>query len=293
MSNYYFERIGNLDKDKFVELLLAAKGKRTMRDFAVACGAAPSTFTRIMQKINKGPSSPELITAIAENAETESGVTIDMLADANGYRIIRGVPQVLSDFMKKKDRLVSICKGVLSVSLLDRDVIIRFKNTFSNAESYRFCEHFYACPDIHISTDAFNSNQGDWIIYVPPFSDSVDGILKCEKFVFNKINEAVLLSTTKGHIYPLDTTRYSFIIMEKSIYDSILYCFKDMPVPVDISIILIDPETNSIVDEYMLPHVTYGHRPGYFMTTEPVINHQSSELYEDDFERRCDNEGNP
>jgi len=293
MSNYYFEKTGNLDKDKFAELVLAAKGNRTMRDFAVACDAAPSTFTRIIQKINKGPSSPDLLQSIAENADPKSGVTLEMLAAASGYSVVNIRQNIRINYFTAREAVVNQTKAAITVSLVDRGAMVRFKDVSANAESYKICAGYHSHPDFHISSDAFSGNQQAWLVYVLSFSDlNNTGFINAET-IFTKIGEAILLSSAKEVTGSEERFRFSFAIAKKSAYDNILKSFGDLVVPVDISIILIDSETNSIVDEYMLPHVTHGHRPGYFVTTEPVINHQSSELYEDDIERRCDNEGNP
>ena len=88
-KNYIFKKTHEVDKEKFAGLLLVAKGNRTMKTFALECGVNPSTFTRITQMTNKGASSQELIEAIATHADPKSGVTLEALADANGYTIER------------------------------------------------------------------------------------------------------------------------------------------------------------------------------------------------------------
>jgi hypothetical protein len=84
-KNIVFVKNHEMDKEKFAQLLIMAKGGRTLRHFADLCGTTSSTFTRIIQKANKGASSPALLQAIANNAVPESNVTLEELADANGY----------------------------------------------------------------------------------------------------------------------------------------------------------------------------------------------------------------
>ena len=73
------------DKRALAALLNRAKGDRTLKEFAGFCNVNPSTLTRIMQQTNRGSSTLELITAIADNAAPESGVMVDALLNANGY----------------------------------------------------------------------------------------------------------------------------------------------------------------------------------------------------------------
>ena len=64
-------------------LTFKAKGsKRSINEFAKECGVSPSTISRIINKKNTTPNSDKLIKAIAENADIDSEVTLDMLLDA-------------------------------------------------------------------------------------------------------------------------------------------------------------------------------------------------------------------
>ena len=290
MLQYSFTKTHEIDKDKFAELVIAAQGCRSLRSFADACGVYASTLTRIIQKENKGASSPELLEAIAKNADSKSGVTIDVLADANGYSIKYILNQKHNT---ESSQFVKISKAVIAAALLDRGAVARFENTCRNISAYSICDEYYARPDIHILTDSFECNTTDWLICAVCFSPSHIFDKADMRNIFTKISEFSALSVNKRFRFSPETTYFSLVVNTKSAYDFILSRFKHLLVPSTISVILIDQETNSIVDEFMPPHVTHGHRPGYFVTTEPVINHQSSELYEDDFERRCNNEGNP
>lgn len=84
-DNVKFIRVSEPNKDELAKLLLKAKGpSRTMKELANLCGVDPSTLSRIVNKMNRGPSSDELIRSIAEHADPESGVTLDDLMAAHG-----------------------------------------------------------------------------------------------------------------------------------------------------------------------------------------------------------------
>ena len=77
----------SVDFEKFAELLLKAKGEdRTMQQFAADIGTHPSTLSRIVHMKNTGPSAVSLLESIAEQADPESGVTLDMLMEVNGKK---------------------------------------------------------------------------------------------------------------------------------------------------------------------------------------------------------------
>ncbi len=297
MSIYSFTKTHEVDKDKFAELVLAAKGNRSLRSFASACDVYPSTFTRIIQKANKGASSTELIEAIAKNADPQSGVTMTMLAEANGYTLSWYENSIPDKIVNTKSNVLfnDIMRNTVTQELLSREANVKFGNILSNHSLYRVSKNLCVKPTLHLFTDAFEGEEHEWIIKsfhnIELEEDYYHKYIKSR--LLEQISYFVLLSVSFSGFTSSSRKRFSIAVGTQWLYDLILDEFGETVVPTDISIIRIDAKNSTIDAEYMLPHVTYGHRPGYFMTTEPVINYQNSELYEDDFERRCDNEGNP
>ena len=83
LANYI--RIRPPDKEKLAELLVRAKGaSRSMRQFALDCGVNPSTLSRIVNMKTSGACTDELLQKVAQNSDTESGITFEILMDANG-----------------------------------------------------------------------------------------------------------------------------------------------------------------------------------------------------------------
>lgn len=82
MKNYI--RRKTVDKEKLALYLKAAKGGRTMKQFAEDCGVNPSTFSRILNQKLIGASSEKLMLAIFEHADSDCGFTLDALMAANG-----------------------------------------------------------------------------------------------------------------------------------------------------------------------------------------------------------------
>ena len=79
-----YTRIHDVDKERLSNLVLRAKGEnRSMRQFAEQIGTTPSTLSRLIN-MQTGTASDELIYKIAENADPESGVTLDDLMNAHG-----------------------------------------------------------------------------------------------------------------------------------------------------------------------------------------------------------------
>jgi Helix-turn-helix. len=72
------------DKDKFVELLILAKGnERSLNQFANACEISPAHISRYMRKLLSNPPSPDLLKRIAN--VSGGRVTYEELMNAVGY----------------------------------------------------------------------------------------------------------------------------------------------------------------------------------------------------------------
>lgn len=63
------------NKDALADLVRRAKGEeRSLTSFAFDCGVSPSTLSRIINRKGNKANSDDLIAAIAENADPQSGV---------------------------------------------------------------------------------------------------------------------------------------------------------------------------------------------------------------------------
>ena len=77
-------RTGKADLEVLSQLVLSAKGKRSMNDFANECGVNTSTISRIINMKNTTACSDEVLVAISKAADPNSGVTLEKLLAANG-----------------------------------------------------------------------------------------------------------------------------------------------------------------------------------------------------------------
>lgn len=283
--NYIFKKTHELNKELFAELLNAARGGRTMKDFAEACGVNPSTLTRIMQKANKGASSTELLEAIAEHAAPNSGVTLEELAQANGYTLEsdEGIKaRKVSTYLDNSEALI---RNILVHGLLDRGAEVRMGNI-----RYTFSKSLSLHPDALLMTDAFGREHEVW------FVDSILGIprmtyveghpihkSKVKQIAFEKLSRFVFISMNKVETFR--PTRFSLVVFDQEMYDIIAEEFAETVVPTDISIIRIDSLNGCITNEFMLPHNEKGKQESYFMTTAVVEDDQDylgSDIYDEE-----------
>lgn len=278
-KNYIFKKTHDVDKDRFAELLNAAKGARTMKDFSEICGVNPSTFTRIIQKTNKGASSTELLEAIAENAAPHSGVTIEALADANGYTAERDCGIKALRLTTMGTNIEILVRNVLVQELIDRHAEVRMGNI-----RYNFGKTMALSPDALIMTDAFGKKDEVW--FVDSIATTMDTKSKSinkvtlKRMAFDRLSRFVFISLNKIEL--LRPSRYSLVFFDKEIFNLVAEEFSETIVPTYISLILIDTLNSTISDEFVLPQTAEEPQESYFMTTPSVVNDGVEYLTSDD-----------
>lgn len=271
-KNYIFRKTHEIDKEKFASLLMAAKGGRTMKDFAEMCGANPSTFTRITQMANKGASSTELLEAIATHAAPESGVTIEALAEANGYTCERDIGVKALKLSTTVENIETQVRNVLVQALLDRNEEVRL-----GSFRYDFSKSLSLSPDALIMTNAFGGENEVWfvdsIIGTPRWTQKEGNPIhksRVKQMAFDRFSRFTFISMSKNKLFR--PTRFSLAVIDPEVYDIIVEEFSETAVPTDISVILIDTLNSCIAKEYMLPHTEKGQLEAYFMSTEAVVD---------------------
>lgn len=277
--NYIFKKTHEMDKDRFAELLNAAKGARTMKDFSEICGVNPSTFTRIIQKANKGSSSTELIEAIAENAAPNSEVTIEALADANGYTVERDCGIKALKLTTMGINIETLVRNVLVQELIDRNAEVRMGNI-----RYNFGKTMALSPDALIMTDAFGNKDEVW--FVDSIATTVDTKSKSinkttlKRMAFDRLSRFVFISMNKIELFR--PSRFSLVFFDDEIFNLVVEEFSETLVPTYISLILIDTLNSAISDEFVLPQTSGDVQKSYFMTTPITANENTEYLTSDD-----------
>jgi len=264
----YYVKTSEPDKDRLAELVVAARGKRTSQQFAIECGVNPSTLTRILNKQNKGSSKDDLIYAIAEHAAPESGVTLDELMHANGMtKQEHGVM-----YGRVMNKLEETVEQILFRELLERGASIRRGNI-----RYNVSKTLSISPDILLLTDALkevaDEEESVWLMEVMPpalrsradkgqYPDDRHRIFNTRQRAFQKMSRYSFASM--GSIEIFRPAKFSLITTEKEIYDDLVEEFKEMNVPTNISIIYLDLDMGTVVDEFVLPKSDGKTIPAYF-----------------------------
>lgn len=271
-KNYVFRKTHDVNKEKFAQLLLAAKGGRTMKDFADICGANPSTFTRIVKQANKGASSPELLEAIAQNAASNSNVTLQDLADANGYTLEQESNLIHHSMISHLRNMEHLVRTVVYQELIERAQEVSLGGI-----TYNVSKRMLLSPDALIMTDAFGrkneEKKGLWFVdsmFINKERIHTQGAYasNVRHRAFNTLSRFAFISMAPSDF--LKPTRFSLVVTDQEAFDIIVEEFGETVLTFDATLILIDSFNRRIINEFMFPYKEGGERTSFFMTTDPI-----------------------
>lgn len=245
-------RYASPNKARFAALLDQARGTRTMKKFADDCGVNPSTFSRIYNQANKGASSEELIRLIAEHADPESGVTLDMLMEANGL-----IPE--GSRLAARELQVRLEEETKAV-LYDRISEVVDKEICLEDMRYPIAKSMSIRPDIMVDGVSLDGKKGQWLIEVLPSTTGLSsngGNYDDRRFNFmlaRRVQERIGRYLGAYCMATKDTqiSRISLAIYDEQVYELILDHYGKMKTDDSLSFILVDLEGHKIEEEYVL-----------------------------------------
>ena len=217
-------------------LTFKAKGsKRSINEFAKECGVSPSTISRIINKKNTTPNSDKLIKAIAENADIDSEVTLDMLLDAHG----------LDKFIMAYD------------SLVDRDHMQRNSNGLSNRlELDKNIPYSVATMRMLIMNKLYEQGNvvqefkyNDLVYKTDELKYKADFVLVTDRLKSYGIKKWAF-DVYIGNHRPI---KMSLLMTNKEEFETAKRKLSTITIHDMISIILVDEPTLNIEQEYLIP----------------------------------------
>lgn len=250
-------RIEEPNIDYLSYLTNKAKGsKRSINEFAKDCGVSPSTISRIINKKNTTPNSDRLIKAIADNADIDSEVTLDMLLEAHGLAKIIHSCDSLSD----RDSMQRDGRGLYGVLEFDKNVpysISTMRLVIMNklyeqgniVKEYKYNDLVYKTDELKYKADfvlttdrlqSFGIRKWAFDVYVGnhrPIMHKMSWIFGC--CYINSLRDAGIKMSL------IMTNKEEFEVAKKKLGTITIH---DM-----ISIILIDEPTLKIKQEYIIP----------------------------------------
>lgn len=224
----------DFDKDKLSELVDAAKGPgRTAQQFAAILGVAASTVTRIINKENKGPSKESLLVAIAENADPNSGVTIEKLFEANGNT--KKTYQLASEFER-------IGSKILTEELQKAGVLESEENVYLECDAN-------SRSKLEIWTGRNSRMRFDMVAETEKYGKWAFDFKATRGMVGSGIyHNWILMMTNILRISDVD--RISLVLFYKPLYEQMKRLLDDVEIPKVMSVILLNINDGKVVEEY-------------------------------------------
>ena len=245
-KKYVLVKTHDPDLDRFAELVVAAKGARSMRAFAQACNLNPATFTRITKKLNTGSSRTKLIESIAANADPESGVTLALLADANGYTL-----QEVHTISERISNQPVFTNSKTSAPYISVHAIITQALTIENPgikvrrNSWHLSEYPFLKPDLLL--DVKSNDNNDELLFVEYLSQHN----LTPQQIFGRFCQYILIDSFK--VDNLPPIGFLLAISNATAYDNTLEVFGNKRMPINVSLIFVDLENGEITKKHKFP----------------------------------------
>lgn len=255
-----YASVGRPDNAAFAELVKKAIGPdRTVSEFAEICGVSPSTMSRIVKNQFKTPSSDVVIKAIADNADPVGGVDADALLRASGRAPIQleGPTHVFvtapTEAGKSKllAEVVTGRKGEPINNIIARETIQNALLSAGHGIKVSPGENIISIPGLRY--------KADFCIDL-----DLDEDLGFDKWAFDACLASVRPITHKlswifGAAY-LDSTRdrrikVSLVVSDLNDFDYTKKTFSNIKIHDLVSVVLIDPKAQIVIDEFQIPTV--------------------------------------
>ena len=232
-TNYI--RVRETNHEKLSELVVRAKGPhKSLRQFAIELGSSPATIHRIVEMKNAMKCNDELIFKIAEHAEPNSGVTLDLLLNAQGLAAVDAVTKNNRCYMKMQQE--SMMKYVMENIK---------KSGYSASLTYELNTQINYAFDKVIFSDAVGKDGGLWAFdCVAP---TQIGIENDPGFLARKLEKVMSMFYTNK----INVDKVSIVVPTRNMLEQIVNRYNDCIIPDEISIILL--EGKEIKEEYIMP----------------------------------------
>lgn len=245
------------DPQLFAELTKKAIGPdRSLTSFADSCNLSPSTLSRIINQQFKTTSSDEVIKAIADNADPHSGVTADLLLKAQGRVPVQFVDArvnlenpaaraLIGNHVTRRKRPSSsglyhdVAREIIQTNLLNKGYHISVSN--NNAVLIPGLQYR---PDFTVEIAANDSgiDFDKWVFSV--HLNSIRPIMQKLSWIFG----AAYLESFRNRRIKL-----SLVVDSQTEFEEVKEALQSIQIYDYISIILIDTNIRSILEEFQIP----------------------------------------
>ena len=273
LANYV--RVRPPDKDKLAELVIRAKGaRRSMRQFAIECGINPSTMSRIVNKKTAGASSDEVIISIADHADEDSGITVEMLMDAHGKVTRQMTGRVRNESYSLMETAM---KDILMKELLVREYTLSTSKTevLHNALNYRYR------TDWALLTDA-NSEKGNLELWEFEFWPTILDGERDIRHTAMKLRQKFLMVLGLYYTGDMSPKKMSFVLTDRKVYEYLISTLDGISFKALFSFILVDLDRAIVDEEHVFPLQGFTKIESVFFQIPDSGDNEAEENEEDD-----------
>lgn len=250
--------------DKLTELVEKAKGpNRTMREFAAQCQISPATFTRIVQKRYVKALSDEMLLKIVNNADPDSGITLDQMKRANGFVSGDEEKAVDEEFEEiiRNDKEYSKVFEIFKKELMDRgySCMALFKGFL-----------FEEGPKSKLFFNEFDEKENftEFTLCIKGYEPKYWKICECDLGISSRQSNTSSLTEDEivirilcdyGVLFLRDAwdpesmkdIMYSFVFKNENHFDVFTRAMANINVNNYMSVVLVDTETEKVIKEVM------------------------------------------
>ena len=252
---------GEYDSQRMSELLRAAKGRhRTGAQFCQESGISTPTFSRFLNQHNVRPCTKEFLRKIADHADPDSGVTFEMLLEANG-----GTESLNDETVAPLSNLE--ITGLITTALLMQQYCCQRSVGRDKIDVLGLTYQ----PTLSLQTDALdgkNLKTYDFIFW-NQYSKSVN--IEADRMI-----RQLLIINSAINLDYIVFDRLSFVFTNNTLFQNIINRIKDLKLEVSVTLILVDPAQRNIQKEYIIP-LCSGEQKG-FLTNDTDLPPQDSSL---------------
>ena len=243
-----------------------------MRQFALDCGVNPSTLSRIVNMKTSGACTDELIQKVAQNSDPESGITFEILMDANGKVPRRMTGKYTSKEFEATEKSIT---DIIFKELEDRGYrisILEGENKH-NALNYRYR------TDWVISTDA-NSDSGEMEIWEFEIWHTMLEKNSVAHTVM-KLRQKFLMVLGLYYVGTMNPKKMSFVLTNREVYDRMVETLENIKFKDVFSLILVNLDENKVEEEYVFPLVGRPNVGTVFIPIEDVESKAEEDTVEE------------
>ena len=222
---------GEVDQDAIIRLVDAARGTRSIRQFAEELNVNPSSISRILNGKVKEINN-QLLAKIAVYADPDSGVTIEKLMEAQGKVKAEEIDVLYT-------RFESACRRTISDELLQRGYSVSYVKDL-DTDTKRVC-------DFAIKTDALSNNEDVWLFECKMLSAQ-------SQYPVGIGRTRIWIDSAMAYYYKGKTAgRLTLVVDRKEVFENVKETLKEYLLNDEISVMYISPNQGKVMEEYIAP----------------------------------------